>query len=183
MLHATGDLIHPEFKPWNVCKAAKAVEVGSAWKVRDGGDQDARTPSGGPQHLRGVKFHAPAWRKVQRSAHGLGAREREPFFLVCSFCFLPHARPLKAPRRTSLRDRVRLRGTPARGNQAPGGGEPPGERQTPRTLRLVTRARKHQKPLRDKRALSLVWWFRDRAYRSAYIVPLAGTVLLRAFIP
>ena len=99
MLHATGDLIHPEFKPWNVCKAAKAVEVGSAWKVRDGGDQDARTPSGGPQHLRGVKFDAPAWRKVQRSTHGLGARERA-FFFGLFFLLSATARPLKAPRRT-----------------------------------------------------------------------------------
>ena len=70
------------------------------------------------------------------------ARAREPFFLVLFFLLSATARPLKAPRRTSLRDRVRLRGTPARGDQAPGGGEPPGERQTPRALRLVTRARK-----------------------------------------
>ena len=74
-----------------------------------------------------------------------------PITFPVSVCDFASARPLKAPRRTSLRDRVRLRGTPARGDQAPGGGEPPGERQTPRALRLlVTRARK-QKPLGDKR--------------------------------
>ena len=141
-LHRPFPRVAPFSAPRHVARRVSTEKKGA--RVLGGGEQ--RRARALPQMTRHGPARGPYRGNYARCPQGEGGAlipwPAAPITFPVSVCDFASARPLKAPRRTSLRDRVRLRGTPARGDQAPGGGEPPGERQTPRALRLVTRARK-----------------------------------------